>query len=125
LFRHGMIPGEKNIYPTAVKLAFRRPRQMSACGRLDVARPTPSFASKRIVRCGIGYSQPRRLPRSGNLFFYDRGTWIQPESPNRGTDYEEASCNNEWRLLRSELNQDAKDNWRQGATKVSRHIHHA
>ena len=102
-----------------------RLRQMSACGRLDVAPPAPSFASKGIVRCGIGYSQPRRLPRSCILFFYNRGTWIQPESPNRGTDYEEAGCNNEWRLPRSELNQNAKDNWRQGAAKVSRHIHHA
>jgi hypothetical protein len=42
--------------------------------------------------------QLRRLPRSGNLLFYNRGTWIQPESPNRGTDHEETSCNNEWRL---------------------------
>src|SRR5260370_13122226 len=68
----------------------RRPRQMSPCRR--------------------SYSQPRRLPRSGNLLFYNRGTWIQSESPNRGTDHEETSCINEWRLPRSELNQDTKDN---------------
>src|ERR1019366_451260 len=95
-----------------------------ADGWMWPVRCRPSL-QKEVARCGIDYSQPRGLLRSGNRFFDNRSTWIQPESPNRGTDYKEASCNKEWRLPRSELDQDAKDNWRQGATKVSRHIHHA
>jgi hypothetical protein len=123
LLRHRMISGE-NKYRR--KLAFDScGSEMSACGRLVwPVRCRPSH-QKDVARCGIGYSQRQGPLHSGNLFLYNRGTWIQPESPNRGTDYKEAGCNNEWRLPRSELDQDAKDNWRQRAAKVSRHIHHA
>src|SRR5665647_252734 len=103
--------------------------------RMSSISTSKSFAPGRFVFDGVfrrlerarlvDIGSERECLRSGNLFFYNRGTWIQPESPNRGTDYKEARCNNEWRLPRSELNQDTKDNWRQGATKVSRHIHHA